>query len=77
MKNINLHTEISRVASELYEKSGCIEGRDLENWLAAEKFIIERYREQRKIDTKNPAAKKNAARTTKKSVKPAIKTKGI
>jgi Protein of unknown function (DUF2934) len=76
MKNINLHTEISRVASELYDKSGCIEGRDLENWLAAEKFIIERYREQGKIDTENPAAKKTSSRTTKKSMEPAIK-KGI
>jgi hypothetical protein len=77
MKNINLHTEIARVASELYEKSGCIEGRDLENWLTAEKFMMERYGEQGKIDTDNPAARKTAAKTTKKSVKPATKTKGI
>jgi len=30
------HEEISRRAYMLFEQSGCIPGRDLENWLAAE-----------------------------------------
>jgi hypothetical protein len=37
--NLNLHNEIPRVASELYAYSGCIEGRDEENWLAAERIL--------------------------------------
>lgn len=43
MNEDNLHNEISKVARELYEKSGRIEGRDLENWLEAEKIVMERY----------------------------------
>jgi len=46
MNDINLYTEISKVASELYEKGGRIEGRDLDNWLEAEKIVISRYKEQ-------------------------------
>ncbi len=39
---MNLHDEIAKAAYELYEKSGKI-GRDLENWLEAEKIIMARY----------------------------------
>jgi hypothetical protein len=39
MNNSNLYEETVKVASELYEKSGRIEGRDLENWLDAEKIV--------------------------------------
>jgi hypothetical protein len=31
------------VAYELYEKSGCIPGRDLENWLKAEGIVLSKY----------------------------------
>ena len=37
--NSNLNEEITRVAYELYEKSGRQEGNDLINWLAAEKIV--------------------------------------
>ncbi|MFQ5428075.1 MAG: DUF2934 domain-containing protein [Thermodesulfobacteriota bacterium] len=33
------HEKIARAAYELYEKSGCLPGRDEENWLAAEKEL--------------------------------------
>lgn len=46
MKDEDLHSEIAKIASELYEKSGRIEGRDLENWLEAEKIVKSRYRSQ-------------------------------
>lgn len=39
---MNSHDEIAKVAYELYEKSGKI-GRDLENWLEAEKTVMARY----------------------------------
>jgi hypothetical protein len=39
MNNLNFNNEIPRVASELYEYSGCIEGRDVENWHAAERIL--------------------------------------
>jgi hypothetical protein len=31
------------VVYELYEKSGCIPGRDLENWLEAERIVLSKY----------------------------------
>ncbi|MCC6347215.1 MAG: DUF2934 domain-containing protein [Nitrospirales bacterium] len=37
---MNVHEKISKVARELYEKSGWREGRDLENWLEAEKIVM-------------------------------------
>ena len=46
MEDINLYTEIAKVASELYERNGRVEGRDLDNWLEAEKIVISRYKEQ-------------------------------
>ena len=35
----NLHPEICRVAHDIYERSGKIEGRDLDNWLEAERIV--------------------------------------
>jgi len=40
---MNLQDEISKVARELYEKSGRIEGRDRENWLDAERIVLSRH----------------------------------
>jgi hypothetical protein len=35
----NLHLEIFRVAYDIYERSGRIKGRDLDNWLEAERIV--------------------------------------
>jgi hypothetical protein len=40
MNSPNLHEETVKTASELYEKSGRAEGRDLENWVEAEKMVL-------------------------------------
>src|SRR4030042_2594191 len=40
MNSPNLYEETVRTASELYEKSGRAEGRDLENWIEAEKMVL-------------------------------------
>ncbi len=37
--NGGINDEITRVAYELYVKSGRVEGNDLLNWLAAEKIV--------------------------------------
>jgi len=50
---MNLHEEISKAATELYEKSGRVEGRDLDNWLEAEKIVTAQYRKQEKLEAKN------------------------
>ncbi len=39
---MSLHDDIAKVAYELYEKSSRI-GRDVENWLEAEKIVMARY----------------------------------
>ncbi len=39
MNEGNLHLEICRVAHDIYERSGRIKGRDLDNWLEAERIV--------------------------------------
>ncbi|BCB97130.1 hypothetical protein JZK55_20520 [Dissulfurispira thermophila] len=65
---MNLHDEIAKVAHELYEKSGRVPGRDLDNWLEAEKIVMARYegqkakgRRQKTEGNKKYAAKKTGA----------------
>jgi len=72
---MDIRDEISKVAYELYWKSGRVEGRDLENWLEAEKIVMARYREE-KPEAEKPAPKKRAStiksgttKTTKKAKK--------
>ncbi len=36
----SVHDKIARVAYELYEKSGCVHGRDVEHWLEAEMMVL-------------------------------------
>jgi hypothetical protein len=43
---MNMQEEIARVAYELYEKSGFINGRDSENWLDAERIVLIRHASQ-------------------------------
>lgn len=43
MYTANLYDEIATLAYELYERSGRVEGRDLDNWLAAERIVRARY----------------------------------
>ena len=35
----NLREQIEKKAYELYQTGGCVQGRDLENWLEAEKMF--------------------------------------
>jgi hypothetical protein len=43
---MNLYEEIKKMAYELYEKSGCIDGREVENWLDAERIVLIRHASQ-------------------------------
>ena len=52
------YDEIAKLARELYEKSGRIEGRDLDNWLEAERIVMERYEAQEKLEKKSPSSTK-------------------
>lgn len=39
MREINLYEEIFTVAHDLYERSGRVKDRDLDNWLEAERIV--------------------------------------
>lgn len=58
------YDEIARIARELYEKSGKIEGRDLDNWLEAERIVMARYKEQEMLEVESSSSlkKKNIKR---------------
>ena len=62
------HDEIAKVAHELFEKSGRVPGRDIENWLEAEKIVRARHG-QGNGDGKESGAKpmKAAAKTAKRA----------
>jgi len=60
-KQVNFQEEIAKVAYDLFERSGRIEGRDLDNWFEAERIVMKRYR-QADLEAKLPA-KKTASKT--------------
>lgn len=43
-----LHDEIEKVAYTLFESSGWLHGHDLENWLEAEKVVMEKHEKHAK-----------------------------
>ncbi|OGW40954.1 MAG: hypothetical protein A2Y97_03190 [Nitrospirae bacterium RBG_13_39_12] len=53
------YDEIAKIARELYEKSGKIEGRDLDNWLEAERIVMARYKEHEMREAESSPSPKN------------------
>jgi hypothetical protein len=73
----NIQDEIAKVAYELFENSGRMYGNELENWLAAEKIVMERdSREiEQEADFTGPAKeKKTSGKTKPKKLKTSGKT---
>ena len=68
---MDVYNEIAKVAYELYEKNGCITGRDLDHWIEAERIVIARLAgKETKIEKgKVQSEKKPAAKTKKTAVK--------
>lgn len=74
----SLHDEIAKVAQELFEKSGRVPGRDLENWLEAERIVKARRghgdggdgKEQAKESKPKKAPAKAAKRAETKKTAP-------
>jgi hypothetical protein len=70
---MNINQEIEKVAYELYERDGCIPGRELKHWLEAEKIVHGRYAvsfdeksaKNKKSSTSKPPTKKVAAKESK------------
>ncbi len=61
---MNREDEIRKVAYELYERDGMTPGRDMENWLKAEKIVMARYAEMAKAKAASPKPKKASATKT-------------
>ena len=57
---MDLYEEIAKVAYEIYEKGGYIEGRDLDNWLEAERIVMTRIMKEKKSEKKAGTKKKKA-----------------
>lgn len=74
---MNLYDEIAKTAHELYVKSGCVSGRDLENWVEAERIVKARYgaeespKKNPSVTTENIAGKKAAPVIAKEAPKKA------
>ena len=60
------YDEIAKLARELYEKSGRVEGRDLDNWLEAERIIMERYKEQEMLEEEASSSTKKKSNKSHK-----------
>ena len=58
---------ISRRAFELFEKGGRVFGRDLDNWLEAERIVMERYKEQEMFEKESSSSTKKNLKKTNKS----------
>jgi hypothetical protein len=63
------YDEIAKLARELYEKSGRIEGRDLDNWLEAERIVMERYKEQEMLEGESSSSNKKGFKKSNKNKK--------
>ena len=57
----NLHDEIAKVAYELYEESGKINGNDLFNWLEAERLVESWYKGQQEGQKLKAAMRKTTS----------------
>jgi hypothetical protein len=73
----NIYDEIAKVAYELFENSGRMYGYELENWLAAEKIVIETHAREIEQDANvigSKKEKKASGKTKAKTLKTSKKT---
>ena len=73
----NIHDEIAKLAYELFENSGRMYRCELENWLAAEKIVIERHAREMEQDANfigSTKEKKASGKTATKTLKTSKKT---
>ncbi|OGW19481.1 MAG: hypothetical protein A2077_01700 [Nitrospirae bacterium GWC2_46_6] len=60
---MSMHHEISKIAHEIWVKSGHTHGRDIEHWLEAEKIITQHHAVQRKTPPKSFPEKSGQKKT--------------
>ncbi|MCS7215232.1 MAG: DUF2934 domain-containing protein [Thermodesulfovibrio sp.] len=72
-----IEDEIRQVAYEIYLKSGCLPGRDIDNWLEAERIVLARYNMLEKVEYCEPKTEEEPKkkRVSKKTSKGKTKSK--
>ena len=75
----DMQVEIAKVAYELFEKSGRRCGCEVDNWLAAEKIVMERYAKEREQEPKvaGPAKEKKASAKDEPKAEPKAEPKTV
>ncbi len=63
---MDLKDEINKIAYEIFIKSGCVPGRDMDNWLEAERIVIEKYT---KFNTTNTTIEEKTSKIKKATTK--------
>jgi hypothetical protein len=53
-----LYDEVAKVAYDLHEKRGKVHGYDLDDWLEAERIVLERYAKRMEEEAKKPSKTK-------------------
>lgn len=54
----NLYDEVVKVAYDLHEKRGRVHGYDLDDWLEAERIVLERYAKRIEKEAEKPSKTK-------------------
>ena len=75
MSEVNFREEIIKVARDLFEKRGRVEGHDLDNWLEAERIVMTQHRQRGGVEAEIPAKKMTSPTKTSVSRKTETKTK--
>jgi len=60
---MDMNDEIARVAYEIYEKSGRMNGRDIDNWLEAERIVVAQNSKQQEEAAETAVRKKRTKNT--------------
>ena len=68
---MDLHDEIAKLAYELYEKSGKVAGRDLQNWSEAERLVLQRHMDRLRqlAEEQQSPSSKNTTKAKRKTVR--------
>ena len=62
----NIGQEIEKVAYELWEKCGCLPGREIENWIEAERIVKSAPFEKMPVELKKAVPRTMKKETTEK-----------
>lgn len=75
MKEVNFREEIIKVARDLFEKKGRVEGHDLDNWLEAERIVMTQHRQRGNVEAEIPAKEMTSQTKTSITRKTELKAK--